>query len=751
MIRPAKTKLPKPFAGSLRRAKLLEELLGSEASVLVFHGKAGYGKTELARQLCEEFAGLSAWCRLDVSDNEPERFAVCLDAVFSDSLSGYAGENEEPLLSQILLRAEEALEAEDQRFLLVLDSFETIENEKCQDFLRRMAEESGGKLCLCLITRGRIPDFLSRFVTNGSCRILDEEELAFSPEEERKLWRRLLPGERKAWEPLWEQVHIRLQGWPAGVMLAGLFFQRYGVLSGPPNWEFLLQASRIGSFLDFELFGPLPEEEKNFLLQTAGLKELNAKLCDAVLERENSRGLIRSLLEKNIFCCDPCSQTAGICRHPIVELYLESRGDQKQAAGTACRAAQYCLEKREFLKAARQAAGAGHTPLLLTLMEQFGGELLQKEQWEVLEICVRYLEREGFLTAGKVPDRRIAGETEALGTAAQYYYRTGQTERMEDCLNQADSTFGKENKFGMYRALYRGLLHYRADEEKNQKQICNTLFLLEENHVPLPYLKPEERELLTVIKKGGAGEKNGRLKVTFFGDFRAQVNGEEKPLSFRTRKGGELFAYMIKQNGKPVGRKQLLAALWSDGLPDNAVTMLHNMLYNLRKELSAYRLENLIEYKDKVYRVHMEQVETDLPEIDRLCRMADQSDPGELLRHAERFKSYWGRYLEDVDGLWAVEDREYYDTRFMKACSILAKEAAKSGRPAEGALFYKNAMLVNGYSEEWEAGLLRCYGKMGNLRQVKDEYERFCAFVKKELQTGPGEKLRQAYREIVEA
>lgn len=750
MICTAKIKPPATFAEHLARKALLEEIQNCGASLLVLHGKAGYGKTELARQLCADFAGNVSWYRLDASDNAPKQFVEYLNAVCSDALPGYAGEKEEAFFPQLLLRMQRALETEGKGFLLVLDSFETICNEEVLWMVRRLAAQSCGGFRLCIITRGRIPAFLSRFVVNGSCKILDEQELAFSREEEKELLRRLLPDKERDIKAILEQMHGKLGGWPAGVMLAGLFFRKYGICNGQIDWQRLVRTSMIGGFLESELFGELEEEERAFLIQTADMEELDEEVCDVVLGREDSRTLIQNFLEKDILCYRTAEEGAEICRHPIVELYLESSGNPRRAADTACRAAEYSLERRHFLKAAKQAAGLGHTTLVLTLMEQFGAELFGEKQWEALEICVCHLEQTGLLAAGKVPDGRLAGRTEVLGTAAQYYYRTGRIEQMEHCFNQADSVFGKENKFGMYRALYRGLLHYKGDAEKNHKLICNTLFLLEENHYPLPYLKQEDKELLSRIREGEAGEKKGVLKVAFFGDFRAEVDGEGKPLSFRTRKGGELFAYMLKRNGKPVGRKQLLAVLWNDELPENAVAMLHNMFYNLRKELSAYQMENLIEYKDKEYRVHMELVETDLDEIDRLCRMADQNDHRQLLEHQERFKTYWGRYLEDMDGFWAMEDREYYDTRFMKGCSILAKEAVKSGRPGDGALFYKNAMLVNGYSEEWEAGLLKCYGMMGNLKQVKNEYERFCAYIKKELRTGPGERLNRVYREIIE-
>lgn len=756
MMSGMKQRVPKSCQNRIIRTRLLEQISSADVRILVLHGKAGYGKTELARQYCTGFSGKTTWYRLDQSDNDPKQFDGFLKSIFAGITPEYGEKKQEEWsetgetssFSHILCQAAQTLENEKMSFLLVLDGLEHLENEAILMRVWRMAAELPEPFHLCILTRGCVPDFLSRFVMDGSCLVLDEPELSFSRQEEETL-ARLVFSEEKGWEQQLEQLHQVLGGWPAGTMLALLFVKRTGMYSGLLDWPYLVRTSMIGGFLNFEMFRELSWEEQDFLIRTADLESLEADTCARILEKDNARTLIGSLLEADILVYEWGERGARICRHPIVELYLENCGDRKLSFETARKAAEFFLEKHDFLSAARQAARIGDTALILRMMEQYGEELFRDGQEEALAGCVRYLEKTGLVIRGKVPARQLAGMPEVLGTAAQYYYMIGERERMEDCLNQADTTFGKENKYSMYRGLYRGLLHFAEEPEKNRGRIHNTLFLLEENRYPLPYLAEEERRLLECLK-GETAERGGNtLRVTFFGDFKVTVGAEEKPLSWRTRKGGELFAYMVKLAGKPVGRKQLLAALWNDELPDNAVTMLHNMLYNLRKELSAYQMEDLIEYKDKVYRIRMERVETDLREMDRLCSLADQNDILGLVENQERFKTYWGRYLEDMDGFWAVEDREYYDTRFLKGCVRLGEAAMQDGRPGDSALFFKNAMVVNSYSEELEAALLKCYGAMGNLKQVKTEYERFTALLQKELQTAPGKALRQTYLELL--
>lgn len=742
MIPESRQRLPKGCRYSLKRQALLEQMAVSGADVIFLHGKAGYGKTELARQYAACFPGKVFWYILDESEDCPAQRGEYLKYL-SDIREEVEG------LPGIVEKAENFPTEQKERALLVLDSFEVIENDEILTAVRRLADRCSERLQLCILTRGPVPDFLSRFMMAGRGMVLEEAELAFTEEEERELARLITGGEADG--AILSQLRQGLGGWPAGMMLALLYLQKNGIRAGRVDWPCLLKGSMAEGFLRSELFGRLPEEERSFLTQTVLMEEISGELCDHILKTDRSRILIDRLLEKGILCY--CQTQAGvkIDFHRIIRLYMENCGDKKQARETARRAAEYALERKEFAKSAHQAARAGCTSLILQMLDQYGSEFLEKGETEALGCCVSYLEQAGLLAIGKVPERQIAARPEALGAAAQYYYRTGCYEKMECCLNQADSTFGKENKFSMYRGLYRGLLHFEEDREKNHRLIHNNLFLLEENHYPLPYLEQRERSLLDELKTVKAGAASGKLKVTFFGDFKAVAEQEGKAISWRTRKGGELFAYMVKLNGKPVGRKQLLSALWQDELPDNAVTMLHNMLYNLRKELALYQLEELIEYKDKVYRIHMEHIDTDLWEIDRLCRLVDQNDLEALLKNQDKFRTYWGRFLEDMDSSWAMEDREYYDVRYLKACTLLAGEALKKGRAGDGVIFYKNAMAVNSYSEELEAGLLKCYGASRNLRQVKTEYKRFVDYLKKELQAEPGEELQKLYRQILSA
>ncbi len=751
----SKIKFPRKCSHSLERTALLEKLLAAEAPVLMLHGKAGYGKTELVRQYCEKSSGASFWYFLDSSDNDIWKFLSCLDCLFSRMFQEYElssqPEGIEARFFRMMLKASEQLEQdENSQYVLVFDSLEALRNDRILDIIKKMVSSLPENLKLVFTTRGGVPDFMCRYMINGTCLVLDEADLAFTEGEQWALAERLLSCKEKEQEEILGQCARLLGGWPAGLVLALLCMEKRRLKAGFSDWSYLFQDSMINSFISSEIFQELSEEEKDFLIRTSGMLELKKEICDRVLQRNNSGTMIRKLLEKNLlFSCGERG-TGRICQHEPLRLFLSEQADNSMQVETARKTAEYYLDEKKYLQAVRQAMDIGYTALIIKIMETYGSQLLTREEDQVLGLCVRYLEEEAKVMEEKpVPGQKLIPGPEVLGIAAQYYYKSGMPEVMERYFNQADSSFGKENKFAMYRGLYKGLLKYQEEPSKYEKQISNTLFLLEENRYSLPFLKKEELEVLRRLEAEKRQEAPGKLKVTFFGDFQAMVVKEQKPLSWRTRKGCELFACLVELNGQAVGRKQLFHKLWSEDLPDNAVNMLHNMLYNIRKELSAYHMEDLIQYKDRMYCIRMEDIETDLPEIHRLCDLIDQNNTEELKQHKERFASYWGQYLDDMDSQRIMEQREYYDTRFFMGCTMLAKEAAAYGEFTEAIMLLKNAMMVNCYSEELSGSLLECYGAVQNLKLAKAEYKRFSALLEKDLGLKPGRELTEIYKKVM--
>ena len=375
--------------------------------------------------------------------------------------------------------------------------------------------------------------------------------------------------------------------------------------------------------------------------------------------------------------------------------------------------------------------------LLMTVLEKSGETLLASE-----DPVDRHMVGEmiTFLNEENIPL-----SPEAMGVAGEFFYSIDDTSRMEFCLNEADSGFGRENRFGTYRSIYRGLLHYREAPQHYNQQLYNALFYLEEHNEPLPYLKKRDQSFLKQIKGRSVGSSQV-LVVRTQGEFSVIAAQDGRQLPWRTRKGRELFAYLLELEGAPVERSHLIEVLWQDEIPDNAVAMLHNMIYNMRKELSTYCLEKIVIYEKRHYRLCMDNLASDSVQVHRMNTLVQKKDMNALRKEIDFFLQYNGRYLRDIDSIWANACGDEADEHYAAGCRLLAEDATVRGDFDTAIVLYQNIRLVSPYDERAVAALLMLYGRLRRWEKLKNCYQNFSELLMEDLGVEPSEEVKRAYR-----
>lgn len=283
---------------------------------------------------------------------------------------------------------------------------------------------------------------------------------------------------------------------------------------------------------------------------------------------------------------------------------------------------------------------------------------------------------------------------------------------------------GEANGSYRYHPLFRGFLNGKAGEEL-KKTMCGKIADF--------YSKNREQK---------------PLQVSCFGKFRVIITESGKEISWRTRKALELFAYLVDLEGKPVERRVLLEQLWPDNPPNNEVAMLHNMIYSIRKELSAQpELKKLIQYKGHQYCLDSSQFMADLDSKKQICRLAEMGKARELYDRREELLRNWGIYLKEVDGTWCMARRAYFERTYGKACSLLADYCRKIGDLETEAACWSAYMAADRYSEEAVAGLLRCYADMGERRQMQHIFETAQKIFREEMGAELDPEILQIYEQ----
>ena len=375
--------------------------------------------------------------------------------------------------------------------------------------------------------------------------------------------------------------------------------------------------------------------------------------------------------------------------------------------------------------------------LLLELLKKTGDVLLASEDpihHHMVGEMVTYLNEEGLLF-----------EPEAIGVAGEFFYSIGDRERMEFCLNEADSGFVRENRFAAYRSIYRGLFYYQKAPQHYEQQLNHAVFYLEDHNEPLPCLNAEDKALLTLIRQRG---KKGMqaLVVRTQGEFSVIASADGQMLPWRTRKGRELFAYLLEMEGEPVERGQLMEILWPQEMPDNAVAMLHNMIYNMRKELSTYCLDKIVIYEKKHYRLVMDNLASDSVMVHEMLRIVQEGDFRQIAEHESLFLKYNGRYLRDIDSPWADALGNEADEAFVRGCRLLAKDAFAGANYDRAIIFNENILKVSPYEEEAAAALLASFGKLRQWNRLREFYESFTDRLWGDLGLEPGEAVTETYK-----
>lgn len=721
----------------------------SDKNVIFLLGQSGYGKTETIADYCIGKREV-LWYTLNKEDNNEsifiEHFLRAAQEIdkknsrkWKDNFLKLTRENSRKILQKLLEATQEIKE-----LYMVFDGLHWIQNANILNFIKMILENTISNMKIFILSQEKMQDCFSKYLSKGNYIRFSEREMAFSNQEIEKVIKKYFPAKQVEIKYIEQMREITL-GWPVAVSMLLQKMKENGEnienILGMTRKNMLLE-TELSGYIAYEIFQSLSFSCQDFLLKTTPLEELEEELCDFCLTTKNSKKLIHILFEKRILQISSIEKKETFQIFPVIKEYLKEKVERNWEEKIRKQAGIYYLSRKEYTKAFPYVKN--DVEQITFMLEKCGTDMLKEEQYTLLGTCISCLE--------KNHKEFSAFEIEI---AVEYFYRIEEIGQMEKYLNLADSMFGKENKYGMYRSLYRGLFRYNEDPEKYGKQVNNVLFFLKENHIVLPYLIKSDQETLDKIVKDKKNEQKtkeeNKLSVTAFGTFCVRIIEDGKELPWRTKKGCEVFAYLLDKNGAAVDRQTLLFELWKDDIPNNAVAMLHNMFYHIRKELSYYNLEHLIQYKNKKYTMNVNMIQSDLERVCKIASYVESEDIMKLREYTEVLKRYWGRYMENIDNTWVQMKQEYYEKIFEKGCKMLAYDYMKQGKYEEAILYFKNALLINVYSEKIVGKILECYSKIGDLKSVKKRYEDFTSFLKRELDLEPGEELKQAYQACLDS
>jgi LuxR family maltose regulon positive regulatory protein len=307
-----KTKLyippARPDAQRVSRPRLIERLergLDSGCKLTLISAPAGFGKTTLVTEWLNSAEHPFTWLSLDENDNDPARFLMYVVAALQ-GIDPAIGQAAQAMLQAPQLPPPEALltslindiATTGRPFVLVLDDYHLIQAMPIHQQLSFLLEHQPPQAHLVIVTRKDPLLSLSRWRARGQMIEIRQADLKFTEEEAAEFLQRVMRLELSSADVA--ALHRRTEGWIASLQLAALSMQ------GRDDVHELVQ-SFAGShryILDYlieEVFQRQPADIQDFVLKTSILDRFTASLCDAVVEREDSREVLLALEHGNLF------------------------------------------------------------------------------------------------------------------------------------------------------------------------------------------------------------------------------------------------------------------------------------------------------------------------------------------------------------------------------------------------------------------------------------------------------------------
>jgi tetratricopeptide (TPR) repeat protein len=344
--------VPKASAGDISRKGLVETILGSPKKLIYINAGAGYGKTTLLSQVANSIED-TVWVTLD-GESDVFTFLNILSEAFRQTFPDYDFSVSEYLpfekksnfitiLANAFINRVEKLA---MGFMIIIEDLHTTE-EEIKKLAACIMKYLPDNIRLCISSREAPWQELIPMQVKGGVLELTQKELAFTRDEVTQVL---------GFDDV--SVYDITEGWPLAIRSYKVLLENGVSLADLPSRG----NEALYSYLFFECLTRLSSEIKDFLKASACFEELDAKMLDFVLNKNNTRLILESLVARNIFIIK--TDGGNYRYHTLFREYLLDCSEDSQVFWLQSRAAAYYFENKQYPTAAKYAIRLDNKELL---------------------------------------------------------------------------------------------------------------------------------------------------------------------------------------------------------------------------------------------------------------------------------------------------------------------------------------------------------------------------------------------------
>ena len=366
---------PASSSRSIVRDRLLRPLHADGWRVALLTAGPATGKTTLTADWFHSLGRTAReWLRLDVDDNQPERFWMSFTTALERSLPGaFAGSVQRAsnfdraqfeLLDSVLSDWADAAEP----LTLVVDDAHHLRDHQLTKDLGALMEHLPRGSRVVLISRLDLPLPIAAWRVRSWLVEIRQHELAFTLPEAQSLFETLgeVDLEPRDVETIWRQS----EGWVAALRLASSTLRGRTDLAVAVS-EFSGRNPMVADLLAEQLLSRQAPDIADFLLRTSILDTLDAELCDALSGRDDSYRILLRMASELQFVTTIGPEREAFRYHPLFAelLRFELARLKPSEVRPLHQLAAVILEKRgEFAGAVRHLLSADEADRAFSLV-----------------------------------------------------------------------------------------------------------------------------------------------------------------------------------------------------------------------------------------------------------------------------------------------------------------------------------------------------------------------------------------------